>query len=55
MPAEFVVVGGAVTGLAVAIALSRVGHKVTVLEQMASFDEVRALDWAVGAVRGCGV
>ncbi|KAH9851478.1 FAD/NAD-P-binding domain-containing protein [Lenzites betulinus] len=39
MPAEFVVVGGAVTGLAVAIALSRVGHRVTVLEQMASFDE----------------
>ncbi|KAI0818461.1 FAD/NAD-P-binding domain-containing protein [Trametes gibbosa] len=38
-PIEFIVVGGAITGLSVAIALRRVGHKVTVLEHMDSFDE----------------
>ncbi|KAI0666710.1 FAD/NAD-P-binding domain-containing protein [Trametes maxima] len=36
---EFVIVGGATAGLSAAIALTRVGHKVTVLDSMPSFDE----------------
>ncbi|KAI0633896.1 FAD/NAD(P)-binding domain-containing protein [Trametes polyzona] len=39
LPIEFLVVGGAITGLSAAIALSRAGHKVTVLEHMPSFSE----------------
>ncbi|KAJ8494762.1 hypothetical protein ONZ51_g2097 [Trametes cubensis] len=41
LPIEFVIVGGAISGLTAAIALSRVGHKVTVLDVMDSFDEAR--------------
>lgn len=40
MPIDFLIVGGAITGLSAAIALSRVGHRVTVLELMESFNEV---------------
>ncbi|KAI0769575.1 FAD/NAD-P-binding domain-containing protein [Trametes elegans] len=39
LPIEFVVVGGAISGLSAAIALSRVGHKVTVLDVMQGFSE----------------
>lgn len=39
LPIEFVVVGGGVAGLTSAIALSRVGHKVTILEQRDDFQE----------------
>ncbi|KAI0360832.1 FAD/NAD(P)-binding domain-containing protein [Trametes cingulata] len=39
LPIEFIVVGGAISGLTAAIALSRVGHKVTVLEVMETFHE----------------
>lgn len=37
---EFLIVGGAITGLSAAIALSRVGHKVTVLDTLPSFSDV---------------
>lgn len=40
MQIEFIIVGGAITGLSAAIALSRVGHKVTVLDNLPSFSEV---------------
>ncbi|KAI0373571.1 FAD/NAD(P)-binding domain-containing protein [Pilatotrama ljubarskyi] len=39
LPIEFIIVGGAISGLTAAIALSRVGHKVTVLEVMETFHE----------------
>ncbi|KAI0325108.1 FAD/NAD(P)-binding domain-containing protein [Cubamyces sp. BRFM 1775] len=39
LPIDFIVVGGAISGLTAAIALSRVGHRVTVLEVMDSFDQ----------------
>ncbi|KAI8975918.1 FAD/NAD(P)-binding domain-containing protein [Trametes punicea] len=39
LPIEFVIVGGAIAGLSTAIALSRVGHKVTVLEAIDTFHE----------------
>lgn len=39
LPIEFVVVGAGVAGLTSAIALSRVGHKVTILEQRDDFHE----------------
>ncbi|KAL1945600.1 hypothetical protein VTO73DRAFT_1602 [Trametes versicolor] len=39
MQIEFLIVGGAITGLSAAIALSRVGHKVTVLDTLPSFSE----------------
>jgi len=39
---EFVVIGAGVAGLTAAIALGRVGHKVTVLEREKSLDAVRS-------------
>ncbi|OSC97078.1 FAD/NAD(P)-binding domain-containing protein [Trametes coccinea BRFM310] len=39
LPIEFVIIGGAISGLSAAIALSRVGHKVTVLEVMDTFHD----------------
>lgn len=40
LPIDFLVVGGGVSGLASAIALTRVGHRVTVLERDATVDHV---------------
>ncbi|TFK82560.1 FAD/NAD(P)-binding domain-containing protein [Polyporus arcularius HHB13444] len=39
LPIDFLIVGGAISGLTSAIALSRVGHRVTVLDDSDSFDK----------------
>jgi len=50
--AEVVIVGGGIGGLANAVALTRAGHRVTVLEQAAQFGEVGAgLQLAPNATR----
>ena len=41
LPIEFIIIGGGVAGLTSAIALSRVGHQVTLLEVDPTFKEVR--------------
>ena len=41
LPIEFIIIGGGVAGLTSAIALSRVGHHVTLLEVDPTFKEVR--------------
>lgn len=38
---DFLIVGGGIAGLASAIALTRIGHRVTVLERDATVDHVR--------------
>lgn len=40
LPIDFVIVGGGIAGLSSAIALSRVGHRVTVLERERTVDHV---------------
>lgn len=41
LPIDFIVIGGGIAGLTASISLSRVGHRVTLLEQKWDFDEVR--------------
>ncbi|KAI0958323.1 hypothetical protein AcV7_004175 [Taiwanofungus camphoratus] len=41
LPIQFIIIGGGVAGLTAAIALSRVGHRVTLLEQGDDFEETK--------------
>ena len=40
LPIDFLIVGGAITGLSCAISLARVGHRVTVIEPLDPFKPV---------------
>lgn len=40
LPIDFIVIGGGTSGLCSAISLSRIGHRVTLLEQSDDFEEV---------------
>ncbi|PCH43482.1 FAD/NAD(P)-binding domain-containing protein, partial [Wolfiporia cocos MD-104 SS10] len=41
LPIDFIVIGGGIAGLTASISLSRVGHRVTLLEQKWDFDETQ--------------
>lgn len=43
LPIDFLIIGGGIAGLSSAIALTRVGHRVTLIERDATVDHVSTL------------